>query len=177
MSSLSITAHEEGVKEAMNDGNIKVALLWVVITIAAFCVPDVWAAEPLNLHVGALTGLQDGRLWVIGPVVEAGPPDGAQVRVGATLSLLGETPLLQLETLVLFNFRLGAWVYLGGGVAVIRSSGPAGAFTTFPVLAAAGLRSRPAGPWRFTVEGMLFLPLPLDQGFSTRASAGVLLSF
>jgi hypothetical protein len=151
--------------------------LWALLIAIALYSSTIWAAEPLNLHLGALTGLQDGRLWVIGTVAEAGPPDGAQVRVGATIGLLGEAPLLQLETLVLVNFRLGAWVYLGGGVAVIRSSGPSGGFASFPLLAAVGLRSRPAGPWRFTVEGMLFVNLPLDRGFSTRASAGVLLSF
>lgn len=163
----------------MNEGRARNAqrVLGALLTAIALFSPMVRAAEPLDLHLGALTGLQDGDVWVIGAVAEAGPPDGAQVRLGATLGPFGGARLLQLETLVLVNFRLGAWVYLGGGLAVLRSAGMEGEFTGFPLLAAVGLRSRPAGPWRFTVEGMLFIHLPPGRGFSTRASAGVLLSF
>ena len=135
--------------------------------------------EALMLHVGALGGLQAGQTWIFGPFALAGPADGFQVRIGAAFSVGSDASLMQLETVVLMNARLGARVYLGGGVGVSRQTDPQGVQMKFPLIAVGGLKTPPVGRWRFFVEGALLVPLPLETGqqWPTRFSAGVTLSF
>lgn len=144
--------------------------------------------EPLGLAIGAFGGLgydRGERLWLGGLLLEAGPLEGVSIRLGASLVRPPDGTLLRLETLVLLNFRLGAWVYLGGGIGVDRLTMSEGATMRFPLLAAAGLKTRPDPriPWRFFVEGRALVPLPLqplstgERPIGFQFSAGVLLSF
>jgi hypothetical protein len=137
------------------------------------------ASEPLLLALGAQVGMQEvgeGRVWAFGPIAEFGPPSGAQIRLGAELGLLGDASLTQLETLVLFNLQFGARIYVGAGVGISWSAER----VEIPLLALAGLKTRPAGPWTFAIEGMLLAPVDLQRGFpqsfALRLSAGVLFS-
>lgn len=141
--------------------------------------PNEAHGEALMLHLGALGGLQAGQTWIFGPFALVGPADGLQVRIGAAFSVGSDASLMQLETVVLLNARLGAWVYLGGGVGVSRRTGPQGVQMQFPLLAVGGLKTPPVGRWRFFAEGALLLPLPLETGqrWPTRLSAGLILSF
>lgn len=142
----------------------------------------------MGLAVGALGGSgsdRGGRLWLGGLLLEAGPLEGVQIRLGASLVRSPDGMLLRLETWALWNFRLGAWVYGGGGIGVDRLTISEGAAIPmrFPLLAAAGLKTRPDPriPWRFFVEGRAWVLLPLlsvsPRGLGTLLAAGVLLSF
>ena len=152
--------------------------------------PETAQGEPLGLAIGAFGGLgydRGERLWLGGALLEAGPLEGIQVRLGASLAWPPDGTLLRLETLVLLNFRLGAWVYLGGGIGVDRLTTSEGATMRFPLFAAAGLKTRPdlRIPWRFFVEGRASVPLPLltpsagpgERPMGFQFSAGALLSF
>ncbi|GEM_PF-2886562 len=149
-------------------------------------------AQPLGMALGAFGGMgydyEEGRpRWVGGGFVEAGPHDGVQVRIGAALIRPSDGVILRLETLMLANVHLGAWVFLGGGLGVDRAMGADGAEMRFPLFAAAGLKTRPLPgmPWRFFVEGRVSLPLPLlgppsepgERPLGIQFSAGALLSF
>ena len=148
------------------------------------------AAQPLGMAFGAFGGMgYDGGKprWFGGALLEAGPHDGAQVQIGAALIRPSEGVILRLDTLMLVNFRLGAWVYLGGGIGVERLTTSEGTTMQFPLFAAAGLKTRPLSgvPWRFFVEGRASLPLPLltpsagpgERPIGFQFSAGALLSF
>ena len=141
--------------------------------------------KPLGLALGAFGGLgysPEGRVWLGGALLEAGPLEGAGVRLGVALLLPPEGTRLRLETSVLLNVRLGAWVFWGGGFAVERLSSDAGGRMRFPLFVAAGLKTHPLPgvPWRFFVEGRV--GTSLSQGFGAHPLgvqflAGVLLSF
>jgi hypothetical protein len=142
------------------------------------------AAEPLGLAFGAYAAISsplDEPIWMAGLLLAAGPSEGVQVRLGTALAWPDQGTLLHLETLVLFNFRLGAWVYLGGGIGLTHLITGEGTEMTFPVLAAAGLKTRPLAhmPWRFFVEGkLLWHPIQQqDAQLDTQWGAGVLISF
>lgn len=136
------------------------------------------AAEgPLLLSVGAQVGME-GVLseprWLFGPYAAFGPEDGLQVRLGLGLGWpVGS--LTQLETLILFNFRAGARVYLGGGIGATKLEDSAD--LQLGLLAAAGLKSLPLGPWSFLVEGTVLTPVLVGGGISLRLSVGVFVSF
>ncbi len=86
---------------------------------------------------------------------------------------------------MMVNARMGAWVYFAGGLGVERQTFADGtpSVMSFPLVAAAGLRSRlvlMGVPWRFFVEGRLWTPA--SPSLETRPMgvellAGVLLSF
>lgn len=137
------------------------------------------AQEPLLLALGAhggMRGVGGERVWTLGLMAEAGPSEGLQVRLGVELGVLGPVGLTQLETLVLLNLRFGARVHLGGGIGVAWMADTAQTQMQFPLLALAGLKTRPIGPWSFAIEGMLLIPTSFQEGFTTCFSAGVLFS-
>jgi hypothetical protein len=122
--------------------------------------------------------VQSQRVWTFGPYVEVGPEEGIQVRLALGLGGLEGAKLMQIETMILLNFRFGARIYLGGGVGIARITGPIiPAELRIPLLGLVGLRTRPLGPWTFSVEGLLLAPLNLSEGISIRWASGVLFSF
>lgn len=165
----------------MNTRRMAQTLIPVIGLLLASLPVEPVRGEPLGLALGAFGGLgysPEGRVWLGGALLEAGPLEGAGVRLGAALLLPPEGTRLRMETLVLLNFRLGAWVFLGGGLAVERLATQ----TQFPLFAAAGLKTRPLPgvPWRFFVEGRVGTTLPreADVGpLGVQLLAGVLLSF
>jgi len=159
---------------------LKRAKVFIAIAGALLVLQDLGAeaAEgPLLLAVGAQAGMQ-GALsepkWLFGPYAAFGPEDGLQVKLGLGL---GWPPgsLTQLETLILLNFRAGARVYLGGGIGVTNLDGSAD--LQLGLLAAAGLKSLPLGPWSFLVEGAALAPVLVGGTISLRLSVGVFASF
>lgn len=156
--------------------------LWMMTALALSCFATEGAGEPLLLTLGVQAGMQgvDGqRVWIFGPIAEVGPSDGLQVRLGAELGILGGASLTQLETLVLFNTRLGARIYFGGGVGVawVAEAAHPGRMQ-IPILGLVGLKTRPIGPGTVAIEAVLLVPVDLlegpAQGFTARFSAGVL---
>lgn len=152
--------------------------LYLMIALALFKFTTQGAQEPLLLALGAQAGMQNvsGKpVWIFGPIAEFGPAEGLQVRLAAELGVIGEASITQLETLVLLNLRLGARIYLGGGVAVAWVAGALDpSRMQIPLLVLAGLKTRPVGPWAFAVEGLLLVPADFQGGFTTRFSAGLL---
>jgi len=136
--------------------------------------------EGLDLAFGAYGAMSSPfgePIWMAGLLLLAGPSEGLQARLGVGLAWPAEGALLQLETLVLLNLRLGAWVYLGGGIGVSRLK--AGTKVAFPLIAAAGLKTRklPQTPWRFFVEGKLLFGLIRHAQLEMQWSAGVTVKF
>ncbi|OGF56702.1 MAG: hypothetical protein A2Z21_06330 [Candidatus Fraserbacteria bacterium RBG_16_55_9] len=152
--------------------------LYLMMVLTVFTSTALGAPEPLDVALGAQAGMQDvsGKpVWIFGPIAEFGPRDGLQVRLGAELGVIGEASITQLETLVFLNLTLGARIYFGGGVAVAWVAGAADpSHMQIPLLVLAGLKTRPIGPWTFSVEGLLLVPADLQGGFTTRFSAGLL---
>ena len=152
--------------------------LYLMIALVVFTFTAEGAQEPLLLALGAQAGMQNVSgipVWIFGPIGEFGPAEGLQVRLGAELGVTGEASITQLETLVLLNLRLGARIYFGGGVAVAWVAGAVNpSRMQIPVLLLVGLKTRPIGPWTFSVEGLLLVPADFQGGFTTRFSACLL---
>lgn len=136
---------------------------------------------PLLMGLGAQGGMVElgsgsGRFPYVGVIVQSGPPEGLQLRLGAQSGLMEEATLIQLETLMLLNVRFGARLHFGAGVGVNWLTGETSSEVQIPLIAL-GAMKRPIGPWMIFLEGAAYYGFLAEETVAFRWGIGAMFSF